>query len=47
MLILYKRNILIYQSKEESKMKLYLSSYRVGNNTEELIRWLESHDKEY
>lgn len=26
-------------------MKLYLSSYRVGNNTEELIRWLESHDK--
>lgn len=26
-------------------MKLYLSSYRVGDNTEELKKWLESHDK--
>lgn len=28
-------------------MKLYLSSYKVGNSTEELKKWIKEHNKKY
>ena len=38
----FRLNDIINVPKEEIKMKLYLSSYKLGNSTDELKKWLQN-----